>query len=155
MLNILIPIIYASTSGNVEATCQNVADSLAEAGFQPSLHRAEKTDISVITEANFIILATSTWEHGELNPFFFKLLTGIENSNLSGKKAAFIGLGDTRYEQILFCKGIDIVRDAFVKSGGVDIYTPMKINGEPYQYFDTTVLNWTNKLIELLKNEPA
>jgi hypothetical protein len=25
-----------------------------------------------------------------------------------------------------------------MKSGGKDIYSPLKINGEPYQYFNTT-----------------
>lgn len=151
----MIPIIYASTSGNVEATCQRVSDLLNEAGFETSLHRAENTGFEIIQESDTMIFATSTWEHGELNPFFNKLLAEIESNDLTGKKAAFIGLGDTRYEQVLFCKGIDIVRETFLKSGGKDISSPLKINGEPYQYFNTTVLNWTNKLIELLKNESA
>ena len=149
----MIPIIYASTSGNVEATCQRVSDLLKEAGIDSTLHRVEKTDFKVIQESNIILYATSTWEHGELNPFFNKLLVEIEKNNLTGKRAAFIGLGDTRYEQVLFCKGIDIVREAFIKSGGKDIYSTLKINGEPYQYFNTTILNWTKKLIEILKNE--
>ena len=149
----MIPIIYASTSGNVEATCQHVSDLLREVGIESSLHRVEKTDFKVIQESNFILFATSTWEHGELNPFFNKIMIEIEKNNLTGKSAGFIGLGDIRYEQVLFCKGIDIVREAFMKSGGKDIYSPLKINGEPYQYFNTTVLNWTKKLIEILKNE--
>lgn len=149
----MIPIIYASTSGNVEATCQRISDLLQEAGFKTSLHRAEKTDISVIKESIFCLFATSTWEHGEINPFFNKLLAEIEKNDLAGKTAGFIGLGDTRYEQVLFCKGIDIVRDAFLKSGGKDVCSPLKINGEPYQYFSTTVLNWTNKLIGVLKDD--
>lgn len=152
-MNNLIPIIYASTSGNVEATCQRVSDLLNEAGYETSLHRAENTEFDLIQKSNTMIFATSTWEHGELNPFFNKLLQGIEEDDLSGKKAAFIGLGDTRYEQVLYCKGIDIVREAFLKSGGMDISSPIKINGEPYQYFNSTILNWTNKLIESLKNE--
>jgi flavodoxin len=149
----MIPIIYASTSGNVEATCQRISDLLHEAGFKTSLYRAENTDINLIKESAFYLFATSTWEHGEINPFFYKLLVEIEKTDLTGKSAGFIGLGDTRYEQVLFCKGIDILRDAFLKSGGKDVYSPLKINGEPYQYFNTTVLNWTNKLIEILKNE--
>ncbi|MCA9379675.1 flavodoxin domain-containing protein [Candidatus Dojkabacteria bacterium] len=154
-MNNLIPIIYASTSGNVEATCQHISDLLREAGFETSLHRAEIVDFKVIQESSVILLATSTWEHGEINPFFNNILGEIEKNDLTGKSAGFIGLGDTRYEQVLFCKGIDILREAFIKAGGKDLSSPLKINGEPYQYFNTTVLNWTNKLIELLKNESA
>ena len=148
-----IPIIYASTSGNVESVCQAVADLLTVAGITTSLHRAEATGYEIIAANSIFILATSTWEHGELNPFFNKLYSEMLSHDLKGKKAAFIGLGDIRYEPVLFCKGIDIIREVFLRSGGTEINTTLKLNGEPYQYLNTTVLNWANRLIELLKNE--
>lgn len=149
----MVHIIYASTSGNVEAVCQKISDILGAQNIESVMHRAEKTDFSVIADNGLFILATSTWEHGEINPFFNKLLAEISANDLSGKKAAFVGLGDTRYEQILFCKGIDILREACLKSGGQELLTTLKINGEPYEQMDTTVATWTNRLVELLKNQ--
>jgi len=147
----LIQIIYASTSGNVEAVCLKISDILNSQNIESSMHRAEKTDFSIISDNDLFILATSTWEHGEINPFFNKLLAEISQNNMARKKAAFVGLGDTRYEQILFCKGADILREAFLKSGGQELLTTLKINGEPYQQMDTLVATWTNRLVELLK----
>ena len=149
--NKLIEIIYASTSGNVEAVCQKISDILNENGIPSQLHRAENTDFSVINDNNLFLLATSTWEHGEINPFFSNLLKEISNKDITGKKSAFVGLGDTRYEQILFCKGIDILRETFLKSNGSEMLTTLKINGEPYGYFDSTIQTWTQRLIDILK----
>lgn len=150
MVNQEIHIIYASTSGNVEAVCQKISDILETHSFRTTLQRAESTDFSVISDNNKFIFATSTWEHGEINPFFNKLLVKISQNDMAGKKAAFIGLGDTRYEQMLFCKGAEILRESFLKSGGTELSTMLKINGEPYGQMNTLVTTWTNRLIELL-----
>ncbi len=146
-------IIYASTSGNVESVCEKISDILTSHKIQTSLHRAENTDFSVIAGNELFIFATSTWEHGEINPFFNKLLSEIASNDLAGKTAAFVGLGDTRYEQILFCKGVDILRDAFLKSGGTEISTTLKINGEPYDYMNTTIKMWSDRLASLLSQQ--
>lgn len=145
-----VTIIYASTSGNVETVCFHVSDILENKGIESELFRAEKTEIEVIKNNSFFIFATSTWEHGEINPFFNKLLIEISQTDLSNKRAAFIGLGDTRYEQVLFCKGIDILRETFLKSGGFEVLTTLKINGEPYKYLQTTVATWTERLIQAI-----
>ncbi len=152
MFNILIQIIYASTSGNVEAVCQKISDILETHNFRTTLQRAESTNFSVISDNNKFIFATSTWEHGEINPFFNKLLQEMMQNNLSGKTGAFVGLGDTRYEQMLFCKGAEILREAFLKGGGKELSTMLKINGEPYGQMDTLVTTWTNRLIDLLNS---
>lgn len=147
-----VTIIYASTSGNVETVCFHISNTLKSKGIDTELHRAEKIGIDVIVNNSFFIFATSTWEHGEINPFFNKLLGEISHTDLSNKRSAFVGLGDTRYEQVLFCKGIDILREAFLKSGGTEVLTTLKINGEPYKYLQTTVGTWTDRLIQEISN---
>lgn len=149
----MIPIIYASTSGNIESVCERISDILASHKIKTTLHRAENTDFSVIADNDLFVFATSTWEHGEINPFFNKLLNEISTNDMTGKKAAFVGLGDTRYEQLLFAKGIEILKDAFLKSGGSEISTTLKIDGEPYDYMNTTVKMWSDRLA-LLLNQP-
>lgn len=143
----MIHIIYASTSGNVEVVCEEVSKILTEAGFENKLYRSELTNFDVISNNEKFILATSTWEHGEINPFFEGLLLEIKKNNLAGKYAAFIGLGDLRYEPVLFCGGVEVLTKAFVESGGMKLGQTLKINGEPYKYLDTAVKTWTERII--------
>lgn len=140
-----LQIIYASTSGNVEVVSKRVAQSLTESRINSVLHRADTTKFETIIENSYFIFATSTWEHGIINPYFDSLLRDIENSSMKGKFAGFVGLGDTRYEPVLFCKGVEIIKDAFTKSGGKQIGTTLKVNGNPYPVLDSIVGDWTEQ----------
>lgn len=139
-------IIYASASGNVEAVCKKVADVLSTKGFRPNLKRAELSSITDIQSGKYIILATSTWEHGAINPYFLPLLKEMKSNHLTGKFASFIGLGDTRYEPVYFCEGMNELQRVFEARGGRTIGVPLKINGDPYDLLDSMVTDWTNKL---------
>ena len=146
--------VYASTSGNVETVVEKIAEILGAKGIEVELHRAEKTDVSLFNQNTHFLLATSTWEHGVLNPFFQKLHKEMAKSDFSGKKAAFVGLGDTRYEPVRFCEGMDTIRATWLKQGGAEIGNPIKINGEPYHQLDSIVAAWAENLYdELSRNQ--
>lgn len=147
-----VPIIYASTSGNVESVCYAVSDFLKEVGIETELHRSEKVDPNIIVENYLFIFAASTWEHGVMNPFFEPIYQEIKQNDMTGKKACFIGLGDMRYEKVLFNKAIEQIRDVFLTQGGEQIGLTLKMNGEPYQQIDTIVKNWITKTSDLIKN---
>lgn len=150
-----LPIIYASTSGNVEAVCQYVSKHLDSKGYETSLHRVEVTPIKVIFDHPIVLLATSTWEHGEINPFFKPLLGEITKADLSKKRAGFIGLGDRRYEEPLFCNGIEILKQSWEASGGKSIGTTLKINGDPYVIMETVVKDWSRQFSDVLGAQNA
>jgi flavodoxin len=143
-----INIIYASTSGNVEIVCQHIAKCFSKHNIQSQLHRAELTDIKIIEQNNLFIFATSTWEHGEINPYFNKLLHEMQSINMESKKAGFVGLGDFRYEPILFNVGIDHVKKTFCDNGGEQIGRILKLNGEPYHLLDTVVSKWFEEILQ-------
>lgn len=149
-----VHIIYASTSGNVELVCEKIESVLKNNHIEVQMHRAEITDISVFDRSDFFVLATSTWEHGEINPFFNELLIQMKKYDFSGKYAGFVGLGDIRYEPVLFCKGLDELKEVFTDNNGVELGGTVKINGEPHEILDTTVKNWAQKFLdELVKFE--
>lgn len=126
-------IIYASTSGNVELVCEHAAAYLfSHYQVESILHRAEKTDINAILDNSNFILATSTWEHGELNPYFANLHQQMSRQTMKDKHVGFIGLGDKRYEPVLFCGGMEILRQTFLERGGTEVIEPLKIDGEPH-----------------------
>lgn len=148
-----IIIIYASTSGNVEAVCDKVGEILTKKGFEVELNRAEQTGSEKFNENAQFILATSTWEHGEINPFFNKILKEMNGLNLKGKKAYFVGLGDRRYEPVLFAEGVEILKREFSKQGGEILGDTLKIDGEPFSKLDSTVTEWTNLIADQINNE--
>lgn len=137
-----IHLIYASTSGNVERVVETVAEVLSQNGFEPELHRSEQTLIDVIKNNSLFIIATSTWEHGALNPFFVPLFKEMQQTDLHGKRAAFIGLGDMRYEPVLFTEGMEQVREMWLAQGGEEVGTRLKIQGEPYAQLENHVKPW-------------
>lgn len=143
-----IQLIYASTGGNTEIVMEKVAELLEKRGFAAQLHRAEQTNIAVIQDNQWFIMGTSTWEHGALNPFFRKLVKEFKEESLQGKVAAFVGLGDTRYEPVLFCEGIEKVKRAWESRDGESLGETLKINGEPYGLLDSDVTVWTETIIK-------
>lgn len=148
-------LIYASTSGNVETVMECVSHVLGRHGFETFLCRSEQTNIEVVKKNKKFIFATSTWEHGLLNPFFDKLYEQMQTISCMGKEAAFVGLGDRRYEPVLFCEGMEKVRRLFVKVGGVEVEKALKIQGEPYDLLELTVEPWAVSVSKLLSKHHA
>ncbi len=145
-----IHIIYASTGGNTEHVMEQVQNYWQEAGVQVELHRAEKTPLSVITENSFFLFSTSTWDHGTINPFFDKLLLEMKNSDFLGKTAAFIGLGDRRYEKHYFCSGMLLLREIWEQNKGTSIGVPLTIGREPFEdIIEKMVRDWAEQTLPL------
>lgn len=145
-----LPIVYASTSGNVEFVCETAAAVWQKAGFDCSLHRAEIAPTALIDDHDLLVLATSTWEHGVLNPFFNEWVKYLKTSDLSGKKAIFIGLGDMRYERHLFNQGYKELSAVFTEAGGEAIGRPLLLNGQPYDQKEARVEPWATEQLEIL-----
>ena len=80
-------IFYGSTTG--------VTESIAEKAGQ--LLGADVMPVSEIDKAedyDFVIFATSTWGMGDLQDDWFGAIDILAGKNLTGKKVAFIGVGD-------------------------------------------------------------
>lgn len=147
----VVNLIYASTSGNVETCIEFIANELKKKKFDVNLYRAEETSIDVIKNHKRFVFGTSTWDHGKINPFFVNLYKEMHKESFSGKQAAFIGLGDHRYEPILFCEGILKLRQVWLSNGGEEIVPILKVQGEPYSQLESFVKPWALKLIETWK----
>jgi flavodoxin len=139
----------------VQLVCEKIAAVLKTHGYNCQLLRAERTDIAEVITGEVFILATSTWEHGRINPFYDVLLKEISKVDLQGKSAGFVGLGDVRYEPVYFCEGINLIQQTFTRQKGSQIGEVLKINGDPYQVIDTDVVEWAhmfaNNLLDLQK----
>lgn len=142
----IIHCIYASTSGNVEAVVEKTAQVFRANGLETQLHRSEQTDISVISQNQQFLFATSTWEHGLINKFFVPLLEQMKQEKFEGKQTGLIGLGDNRYEPVFFNTGIEAIREVWSQNGGVQLFRTLKLNGDPYALLDSVVADWAQQI---------
>ncbi len=145
-----IHIIYASTGGNTEHVMEQVAKYWQAQGVLVELHRSEQTPLSVITENKYFLFATSTWDHGAINPFFTVLLEQMQTADFKGKTASFVGLGDRRYEEHYFCAGMTTLKEVWEKNSGTTVGVNLTIGREPFEeVIEIAIKNWAEKTLPL------
>lgn len=108
-----IAIIYGSTTGNTESAAKAIAGHLQGA----VLFQASEVDQRDMEDQDLLILASSTWGLGDLQDDWEGAIGVLENANLSGKKAAFFGLGDQAGYPDTFVDAIGSLHDAAVARG--------------------------------------
>lgn len=153
MLTRSLQIIYASTSGNTLAVAEYLHNMVLSSGMYSEIHKAQLATSATLNLSDTFVFATSTWEHGEINPYFKPLMKEIREKDLSEKRVAFIGTGDVRYEPVLFCQGMETLRELILSRGGKEICDSLKINGDPYDHMDSAIKNWCTELIQLLQSD--
>lgn len=105
-------VVYGSTTGTCESIAQTLGDQLG----------AEVIDVSDLTanqlaEADNIVLGTSTWGAGELQDDWYDGVNVVKSANLSGKRVALFGCGDSASYSDTFCGGMKELYDAAVAAG--------------------------------------
>lgn len=105
-------VVYGSTTGTCESIAQTIGDQLG----------AEVINVSDLTanqlaEADNIVLGTSTWGAGELQDDWYDGVNVVKSANLSGKRVAIFGCGDSASYSDTFCGGMKELYDAAVAAG--------------------------------------
>lgn len=105
-------VVYGSTTGTCESIAQTLGDQLG----------AEVINVSDLTanqlaEADNIVLGTSTWDAGELQDDWYDGVNVVKSANLSGKRVALFGCGDSASYSDTFCGGMKELYDAAVAAG--------------------------------------
>ena len=132
-----IRIVYATTSGHTEYVVKEIQQYAQAKWPQLSmeLKRAETAASEDLSNVDLLILATSSWNtgnvEGQLNPHMFHFLMDIaKDVKLNGQKVAAIGLGDERY--FYTCKAADHLEDYIKTHGGTLLQPTLRIINEPY-----------------------
>ncbi|MDR1591355.1 MAG: flavodoxin [Prevotellaceae bacterium] len=110
-----IVIIYGSTTGNTESAAKNIAGKLST------------EEVRLIDVANLkagdpdafpnLILGTSTWGFGDLQDDWESALSILAKSDLTGKKVALFGLGDSDAYADTFVNGMGILYETLEDKG--------------------------------------
>ncbi len=106
-----IHILYGSTTGATEAAAQQLA-ALLGAEAKP-VAAATPEDL----EADLLILGSSTWGYGELQDDWAAGIALLDAADLSGRKVAVFGTGDSVGFADTFVNAIGILADKAVERG--------------------------------------
>lgn len=124
-----ILIAYASMSGNTESIVDLVKASLEAFDHEIEVKELENMEVDELLDYDGILLGSYTWGEGEL-PFEAEdFHDELENVDLSGKKAAVFGSGDTAYE--LFCEAVPILEKRLTECGAELVVEGLKIELAP------------------------
>ncbi len=110
-------IIYGSTTGNTKA----VAEQLQQKFDNSEIIDAASLDPADLKEYDLLICGTSTWGLGELQDDWDQVLKGVTQTELTGKKVAFFGLGDQIGYPDTFVDAIAALHLAFTQAGATII----------------------------------
>ena len=122
-------ILYGSTTGNTEMVAEQIQDIMAD-------HDVELMDVAeasadVFNDYDNIIAASSTWDDGLLQQDFRDFAKNLREAkpDLSSKKVAIVGLGDSNYPD--FCEAAPLLEKLFSELGATQVGNSLKIDGFP------------------------
>jgi len=144
-------IIYASTSGHTEYVVECLAKELQalRADLGVVVTRVEKARPEDLTSADFLVLASGTWNtggvEGQLNPHMHDYLKGkAKEVDLDGRHVALIALGDDRYYYT--CRAGEHLRQYVMTHGGEVWPNVLMIVNDPYGQ-EAKVAAWAKKFV--------
>ena len=105
-------VVYGSSTGTCESIAQTIASKLGAEEIAVSDLTAEQ-----LAEADNILLGSSTWGAGELQDDWYDGIEIVKKADLSGKKVAVFGCGDSASYSDTFCSAMKELYDAAQEAG--------------------------------------
>lgn len=105
-------VVYGSTTGTTEDIAGRIAKALGT-----DVINVSDLNNDVIVSNNLLVLGSSTWGCGELQDDWYSGVELLKSANLSGKKVAVFGCGDSASYSDTFCDAMSIITDAAAQAG--------------------------------------
>ncbi len=137
-------IVFGSTTGNTETVADTIAETMEKKGLEAEVKNAADVSASGLSNGSDIILfGCSTWgeEEIELQDDFIPLYEDLDQAELSGKKVAVFGCGDSSYTY--FCGAVDAIEEKSEQLGAKIVVDSLKIDGDPER---DEVVSWTEEV---------
>ena len=100
-----IGIFFGTSTGTTEGVAQQIAEQLGVSDvFNVSEVSADK-----LTEYDALLLGSSTWGSGDLQDDWYDFLEAAKALDLSGKKVAIFGCGDSSSFSDTFCNAMGTI----------------------------------------------
>lgn len=115
----MIGIFYGSTTGNTEAVAKDIATALGVAATD--VHDVGATGADAVVHYDLLLFGSSTWGYGDLQDDWYDFLDDLKAQDLTDKRIAFFGCGDSDCYPDTFCAAISLIHDAIAESGATFI----------------------------------
>ena len=102
--------------GSTTGTCEDLANRIADALGGADVKNAAEFSSDAM-EYELILLGTSTWGEGDVQDDWFEALETLKGLDLTGKKVALFGCGDSMSYPDTFCGGMKALYDAAIEAG--------------------------------------
>lgn len=119
-------IIYGSSTGNTKHAAEKIAEGLS--GIDVTLLDVASFNVSDIESYDNLILGTSTWGFGDLQDDWDNFISKLAKADLTGKKVALFGLGDSGSYPDTFVDGMGILYDT-IKDKGISLIGSVSTDG--------------------------
>lgn len=144
-----INIIYGSTGGNTRRVCDKVSQILTDHGHNVTLLPADTSVPAELTSADYTILASPTYGHGQLEAHMLRYWwPQVQDVDLAGQKCAVIGLGDDKYDNDYTIESAAILEEYVCTHNGKLIIPALRINKSPIPVLATKVEKWAEDLVK-------
>ncbi len=123
-------IVYATMTGNTEGISEILEDDFTDLGFEVERVQGDDADEDFFADADVCVLATYTYDEGEL-PFDLEdFYDELPDFDLSGKVYGVVGSGDSELYPDYFCLAADKFAAAFAKTGATCGHEVVKIEND-------------------------
>ncbi|MDR1672443.1 MAG: flavodoxin [Bacteroidales bacterium] len=97
-------IFYGSSNGTTEGIAKKIAAKLGVE--QKDIHDVASAKVNDLDEYEVLLLGSSTWGIGDLQDDWESFIKVLSSANLSGKKVALFGCGDSSSYPDSFCDAV-------------------------------------------------
>lgn len=111
----MIGIFYGSTTGTTEAVANDIAKQLGVASAD--VHNVADAAADEVDKYDLLVLGSSTWGCGELQDDWYGFLDALKAKELSGKRVALFGCGDSGSYPDTFCDAVGVIYDGLQQTG--------------------------------------
>jgi len=146
-------IAYSTLTGNTETVAEWIRDRLLQAGHEVHMEDAANIYPDVLRDYDLIILGCPTYWDGDVTDDFVPFLDRMADLDLSDKKAAVFGLGDSDSYPDEFGRSVEIIEDNLLRSGVDLVADSLKIDGPPELQRDV-IENWADNLGSVTEYSP-
>lgn len=110
-----IGIFFGTTTGTTEAVAQRISEALQIAAAD--VHNVSEASAAQLAEYDSLLLGSSTWGAGDLQDDWYDFLDNAKGMDLTGKKVALFGCGDSASFSDTFCNALGTIYNELQGTG--------------------------------------
>lgn len=113
-----VGVFFGTNTGNTEEVVDILKEQLEANDFEVDVHDMASASVDEFGDYDNLIMACPTWNDGELQDDWDAVIDDMKDFDFSGKKVAFLGLGDQDGYPDYFVDAIGMLADVVADKGG-------------------------------------